>query len=82
MVPTPRAIQLREEVRALLEHAGTVLAPALRQSTWLHRRVAAVVPSHTAALFMARTTDLVCLTLDGWLPDAIAAVRGGCGSPR
>lgn len=195
MVPTPRAIQLREEVRALLEHAGTVLAPApglpnldrtftlqvgdlllglvaaplservrveapeadvvflpesiegtpaLRQSAvdvelgvlnhldpeiltetlatiplvavaraghplfdgaadirtfatadhvgisrqgrrrgpidaalerqGLHRRVAAVVPSHTAALFMARNTDLVCLTLNGWLPDAIAAL--------
>ncbi|QKW38903.1 LysR family transcriptional regulator [Actinomadura sp. NAK00032] len=195
MVPTPRAIELREEVRALLEHAGTVLAPApglpdldrtftlqvgdlllglfagrlservraeapqadlvflpeaiegtpaLRQSAvdvelgvlnhpdpeilteplaavplvavaraghplfdgpadvrafaaadhvgisrkgrrrgpidaalerqGLNRRVAVVVPSHTAALFMARTTDLVCLTLDGWLPDAITAL--------
>ncbi|MFJ1704789.1 LysR family transcriptional regulator [Kitasatospora sp. NPDC088346] len=40
----------------------------------LRRRVAAVVPSHTAALLLARTTDLVALTLGGWLPDAVAAL--------
>ncbi|MGI5203050.1 LysR family transcriptional regulator [Spirillospora sp. CA-108201] len=40
----------------------------------LRRRVAAVVPSHTAALLMARTGDLVCLTLDDWLPDALTAL--------
>ncbi|MGI5327735.1 LysR family transcriptional regulator [Actinomadura nitritigenes] len=40
----------------------------------LRRRVAAIVPSHTAALLMARTTDLVCLALAGWLPDAVAAL--------
>jgi DNA-binding transcriptional LysR family regulator len=40
----------------------------------LRRRTAAVVPSHTAALLMARTGDLVCLTLDGWFPDTLAAL--------
>ncbi|GAA2714096.1 MULTISPECIES: LysR family transcriptional regulator [Streptomyces] len=40
----------------------------------LRRRVAVVVPSHTAALLLARDTDLVALTLADWLPGAIAAL--------
>ncbi|MEU8303933.1 LysR family transcriptional regulator [Actinomadura sp. NPDC048955] len=51
---------------------GPIDAALARQG--LRRRVAAVVPSHTAALLMARTGDLVCLTLDGWLPEALAAL--------
>ncbi|MFI8927023.1 LysR family transcriptional regulator [Streptomyces sp. NPDC053474] len=40
----------------------------------LSRRVAVVVPSHTGALLLARDTDLVALTLPGWLPDATEAL--------
>ncbi|MEV4436851.1 LysR family transcriptional regulator [Streptomyces sp. NPDC049585] len=40
----------------------------------LRRRVAVVVPSHTAAMILARDTDLVALTLADWLPGAIAAL--------
>ncbi|MEL3946377.1 LysR family transcriptional regulator [Streptomyces sp. LNU-CPARS28] len=40
----------------------------------LRRRVAVVVPSHTSAMLLARATDLVTLTLDGWLPDPTSAL--------
>ncbi|MCX4745887.1 LysR family transcriptional regulator [Kitasatospora sp. NBC_01287] len=40
----------------------------------LRRRVAAVVPGHTSALLLTRSTDLVSLTLAGRLPDTIAAL--------
>ena len=41
----------------------------------LHRHVAAVVPSHTSAMTLARTTDLFCLTIAaGNLPDAVTAL--------
>jgi DNA-binding transcriptional LysR family regulator len=41
----------------------------------LRRCVAAVVPSHTSAMMLARTTDLVCLTIAaGTLPDAVTAL--------
>ncbi|MFI5805069.1 LysR family transcriptional regulator [Streptomyces sp. NPDC051561] len=40
----------------------------------LKRRIAAVVPSHTGAMMLARETDLVSLTLDGWLPGTTAAL--------
>lgn len=40
----------------------------------LRRRIAAVVPSHTSAMMLARDTDLVALTLSGWLPDTTAAL--------
>ncbi|MGW1835786.1 LysR family transcriptional regulator [Streptomyces sp. NPDC002067] len=40
----------------------------------LRRRVAAVVPSHMSAMQLARDTDLVGLTLPGWLPDTIEAL--------
>ncbi|MFK4066422.1 LysR family transcriptional regulator [Streptomyces sp. NPDC029674] len=40
----------------------------------LRRRTAVVVPSHTSAMLLARDTDLVALTLDDWLPDAVAAL--------
>ncbi|MEU1075434.1 MULTISPECIES: LysR family transcriptional regulator [unclassified Streptomyces] len=40
----------------------------------LRRRTAVVVPSHTSAMLLARTTDLVALTLAGWLTDTIAAL--------
>ncbi|MDI2127045.1 LysR family transcriptional regulator [Yinghuangia seranimata] len=40
----------------------------------LKRRVAAVVPSHTSAMMLARGTDLVGLSLADWLPDATAAL--------
>ncbi|RSO18128.1 LysR family transcriptional regulator [Streptomyces sp. WAC 06725] len=40
----------------------------------LHRRIAVVVPSHTSAMILARDTDLVTLTLAGWLPDTIEAL--------
>ncbi|MCQ4041426.1 LysR family transcriptional regulator [Streptantibioticus rubrisoli] len=40
----------------------------------LRRRVAVVVPSHTSAMILARNTDLIALTLPGWLPDTTAAL--------
>ncbi|MGV4981965.1 LysR family transcriptional regulator [Streptomyces sp. NRAIS3] len=40
----------------------------------LRRRTAVVVPSHTAAMMLARSTDLVALTLADWLPGTIAAL--------
>ncbi|MFJ2866684.1 LysR family transcriptional regulator [Kitasatospora sp. NPDC087314] len=40
----------------------------------LRRRVAAVVPSHTSAMMLARDTDLIALSLADWLPDTIAAL--------
>ncbi|WP_371649602.1 MULTISPECIES: LysR family transcriptional regulator [unclassified Streptomyces] len=40
----------------------------------LRRRIAVVVPSHTSAMMLARTTDFVALTLAGWLPDTISAL--------
>ncbi|MFJ3217497.1 LysR family transcriptional regulator [Kitasatospora sp. NPDC086801] len=40
----------------------------------LRRRVAAVVPSHTSAMLLARDTDLVALSLADWLPGTIAAL--------
>ncbi|MEU8516907.1 LysR family transcriptional regulator [Kitasatospora sp. NPDC048722] len=40
----------------------------------LRRRVAVVVPSHTSAMLLARDTDLVALSLAGWLPDTITAL--------
>jgi DNA-binding transcriptional LysR family regulator len=43
----------------------------------LRREVSVVVPSHTSAMLLARTTDLVCLTIDssgGDLPGAIGAL--------
>ncbi|GGV18894.1 LysR family transcriptional regulator [Streptomyces spectabilis] len=40
----------------------------------LRRRVAVVVPSHTSALLLARDSDLVALTLPGWLPGATEAL--------
>ncbi|MFR0359240.1 LysR family transcriptional regulator [Streptomyces sediminimaris] len=41
----------------------------------LRRNIAAVVPSHTSAMMLARTTDLVCLTIaTGNLPDAVTAL--------
>jgi DNA-binding transcriptional LysR family regulator len=40
----------------------------------LRRRTAVVVPSHTSAMMLARTTDLVALTLADWLPETISAL--------
>ncbi|TSB24980.1 LysR family transcriptional regulator [Streptomyces benahoarensis] len=40
----------------------------------LRRRVAVVVPSHMSAMQLARDTDLVALTLDGWLRDTTDAL--------
>lgn len=40
----------------------------------LRRRVAVVVPSHTSAMMLARDTDLVALSLPGWLPGTISAL--------
>ncbi len=40
----------------------------------LRRRTAVVVPSHTSAMMLARNSDLVALTLDGWLPDTTEAM--------
>ncbi|MEV0260257.1 LysR family transcriptional regulator [Streptomyces sp. NPDC050617] len=40
----------------------------------LRRRTAVVVPSHTSAMMLARTTDLVALTLTDWLPDTTTAM--------
>jgi DNA-binding transcriptional LysR family regulator len=40
----------------------------------LRRRIAVVVPSHTSAMLVARDTDLVALTLSGWLPGTVAAL--------
>ncbi|KJS62982.1 LysR family transcriptional regulator [Streptomyces rubellomurinus] len=40
----------------------------------LRRRVAVVVPGHTAALLLARDTDLVALTLADWRPETVAAL--------
>ncbi|MEV6549644.1 LysR family transcriptional regulator [Streptomyces sp. NPDC051597] len=40
----------------------------------LRRRTAVVVPSHTSAMLLARTSDLVALTLAGWLTDTVAAL--------
>ncbi|MFB7631962.1 LysR family transcriptional regulator [Streptomyces sp. NPDC056149] len=40
----------------------------------LRRRIAVVVPSHTAAMMLARNNDLIALTLSGWLPDTTAAL--------
>jgi DNA-binding transcriptional LysR family regulator len=40
----------------------------------LRRRVAVVVPSHTSAMILARNTDLIALTLPGWLPDTTSAL--------
>ncbi|MEV7028131.1 LysR family transcriptional regulator, partial [Kitasatospora sp. NPDC093558] len=40
----------------------------------LRRRVAVVVPSHTSAMLLARDTDLIALSLAGWLPDTVAAL--------
>ncbi|RKE22367.1 LysR family transcriptional regulator [Streptomyces sp. TLI_171] len=37
----------------------------------LRRRVAVVVPSHTAAMLLARDTDLIALGLADWLPGAV-----------
>ncbi|MFF0435407.1 LysR family transcriptional regulator [Streptomyces sp. NPDC004327] len=41
----------------------------------LRRRIAVVVPSHTSAMMLARDTDLVALTVAGWLPDTVSAMR-------
>ncbi|MDP9869398.1 MULTISPECIES: LysR family transcriptional regulator [Streptosporangium] len=40
----------------------------------LRRRVAAVVPGHTTAMMLTATSDLVCLTIDGWLGQALTAL--------
>ncbi|MFJ2821537.1 LysR family transcriptional regulator [Streptomyces toxytricini] len=40
----------------------------------LRRRTAVVVPSHTSAMMLARDTDLVALSVAGWLPDTVAAL--------
>lgn len=40
----------------------------------LRRRVAVVVPSHTSAMMLVRNSDLVSLTLAGWLPETTAAL--------
>ncbi|WP_214417234.1 LysR family transcriptional regulator [Sphaerisporangium fuscum] len=40
----------------------------------LRRRVAAVVPSHTTAMMLAATSDLICLTIDGWLDQTLTAL--------
>ncbi|MFI1368691.1 LysR family transcriptional regulator [Streptomyces griseochromogenes] len=40
----------------------------------LRRRIAAVVPSHTSAMILARDSDLVALTLADWLPGTVAAL--------
>lgn len=40
----------------------------------LRRNVAVVVPSHTSAMMLARTTDLVCLTAEGDLGGAVTAL--------
>ncbi|MFK8907813.1 LysR family transcriptional regulator [Streptomyces sp. YS-3] len=40
----------------------------------LRRRTAVVVPSHTSAMLLARSTDLVALTLADWLTDTITAL--------
>ncbi|MGW7420341.1 LysR family transcriptional regulator [Streptomyces sp. NPDC054813] len=38
------------------------------------RRIAVVVPSHTSAMMLARTTDLVALTVADWLDDTVEAL--------
>jgi DNA-binding transcriptional LysR family regulator len=38
----------------------------------LHRRVAVVVPSHTSAMLLVRSTDLIALTAADWLAAATA----------
>ncbi|MEV4441272.1 LysR family transcriptional regulator [Streptomyces sp. NPDC049577] len=40
----------------------------------LRRRIAAVVPSHTSAMLLARDTDLVAITLADWLPGTVSAL--------
>ncbi|GHF30430.1 putative transcriptional regulator, LysR family protein [Streptomyces mashuensis] len=40
----------------------------------LQRRVAVIVPSHTGAMILARDTDLVAITLAGWLTGTISAL--------
>lgn len=40
----------------------------------LRRRVAAVVPSHTGAMLLARYSDLITLVPADWLPDTVAAL--------
>ncbi|MGV9993385.1 LysR family transcriptional regulator [Streptomyces sp. NPDC003374] len=40
----------------------------------LRRRTAVVVPSHTAAMMLARDTDLIALTLPDWIPGTISAL--------
>ena len=40
----------------------------------LRRRTAVVVPSHTSAMMLARTTDLVALTMADWLDETISAL--------
>ncbi|WKU42826.1 LysR family transcriptional regulator [Streptomyces sp. VNUA116] len=40
----------------------------------LRRRIAVIVPSHVSAMMLARETDLVALTVAGWLPGTTAAL--------
>ncbi|MBF6331114.1 LysR family transcriptional regulator [Nocardia transvalensis] len=40
----------------------------------LHRRVAVVVPSHTSAMLLARSTDLIALTAADWLTASSAGL--------
>ncbi|MEU3494820.1 LysR family transcriptional regulator [Kitasatospora cineracea] len=40
----------------------------------LRRRVSVVVPSHTAAMLLARDTDLIALGLADWLPATVQAL--------
>ncbi|MFJ1751647.1 LysR family transcriptional regulator [Kitasatospora sp. NPDC088134] len=41
----------------------------------LRRRVSVVVPSHTAAMLLARDTDLIALGLADWLPGTVHDLR-------
>ncbi|NUR57301.1 MAG: LysR family transcriptional regulator [Catenulispora sp.] len=59
-----------------ISRTGRIRGPidTLLQARGLARRVPVVVPSHTAALLLARDSDLIGLWPDGWLPQAVAAL--------
>ncbi|MER0240987.1 LysR family transcriptional regulator [Streptomyces sp. HSW2009] len=59
-------------VSRLGKRQGPIDAALARQG--LRRRVAIVVPSHTSAMMLVRNSDLVSITLAGWLPETTAAL--------
>ncbi|MEU2834630.1 LysR family transcriptional regulator [Streptomyces lavendulae] len=62
LVPTPRALELREEVRALLRGCDSVLRPG-----------AGFDPAHLHRTFTVQATDLLLVGLAGTLTDRIHA---------